>query len=110
MKTFILVMVLFPDAQKKAQADLDNLLRGTQLVDFGNKTSLPYTVALYNEVMQWHPFGPMGAPHAVAEYDVVPGYFIPKGPLWLAILGIVCLIQHLLCLLICIEFFSTTIN
>ena len=72
-------MVLFTDAQKKAQAELDNLLDGTRLVDFGDKPSLPYTVALYKEVMRWHPLAPMGVAHAVTADDVVDGYFIPKG-------------------------------
>ncbi|KIJ26629.1 hypothetical protein M422DRAFT_236437 [Sphaerobolus stellatus SS14] len=79
LKTFMLIMVLFPDAQKKAQAELDSLLGGTRLVEFEDKASLPYTVALYKEVMRWHPLVPMGVAHAVTEDDVVDGYFIPKG-------------------------------
>ena len=79
LKTFIFAMVLFHDAQKKAQAELDSFLGGIRLVEFEDKVFLPYTVALYKEVMRWHPLLPLGVAHAVTEDDVVNGYFIPKG-------------------------------
>jgi len=72
-------MVLFPDAQRKAQKELDTVLSSHRLPEFEDYTSLPYIVALEQEVLRWHPLLPIGVVHAVSEDDVVDGYFIPKG-------------------------------
>jgi len=72
-------MAMFPDIQKKAQDELDSVLEGSRLVDFGDRPSLPYTEAVYKEVLRWHPLAPSGFPRATAEDDVIGEYFIPKG-------------------------------
>jgi len=72
-------MALFPEVQKKAQQELDLVLEGSTLVEFEDHSSLPYIIAIQKEVMRWHPFGPVGVPHATAEDDVIGKYFIPKG-------------------------------
>ncbi|KIJ33001.1 hypothetical protein M422DRAFT_78260, partial [Sphaerobolus stellatus SS14] len=79
LATFVLAMILFPEVQKKAQAELDDAIGSDRLPEFGDKSSLPYTVAIYKETMRWHPLLPLGVPHAVSEDDVIEGYFIPKG-------------------------------
>jgi hypothetical protein len=50
LKTFFLAMVMFPEAQKLAQQEIDSLLHGERLPDFDNMTSLPYVIALVMEV------------------------------------------------------------
>jgi len=72
-------MAMFPEIQKKAQEELDLVLEGSRLVEFEDRSSLPYIVALYKETLRWHPLAPVGIPHATAEDDVVGEYFIPKG-------------------------------
>ncbi len=61
-------MTLYPDVQKAAQAELDALLGGERLPDFGDKTRLPYVTAILKEVLRWIPVLPMG------EYE--PGFLI----------------------------------
>ncbi|KIJ48708.1 hypothetical protein M422DRAFT_136927, partial [Sphaerobolus stellatus SS14] len=78
LKTFILSVVLFPGAQKKAQEELDNVLESARLPEFEDMQALPYTVAVYKETLRWHPLLPIGVAHA-AEDDVIDGYFSPKG-------------------------------
>ncbi|KIJ23555.1 hypothetical protein M422DRAFT_195788, partial [Sphaerobolus stellatus SS14] len=68
-----------PEVQKKAQAELDDVIGSDRLPEFGDKSALPYTVAIYKETMRWHPLLPLGVPHAISEDDVIEGYFIPKG-------------------------------
>lgn len=53
-------MVLHPDAQRKAQIEIDNVVGMDRLPDFGDETSLPYVSALVKEVMRWHPVTPIG--------------------------------------------------
>lgn len=53
-------MVLHPDAQRKAQMEIDNVVGVDRLPDFGDETTLPYVSALVKEVMRWHPVTPIG--------------------------------------------------
>jgi len=79
MKTFFLAMLLFPEAQRKAQEELDMVLGDSRLPEFEDRAALPYIVAVYKETLRWHPLLPSGVAHAVTQNDVVEGYFIPKG-------------------------------
>lgn len=90
-------MSLYPDVQKKAQAELDKVLGG-RLPDFNDRPSLPYVNAIVKESMRWQPVGPLGKPakyiiklfgvnfliaaaHMATEADEYKGYYIPKGTL-----------------------------
>jgi cytochrome P450 len=53
-------MVLHPDAQRKAQMEIDNVVGVDRLPNFGDEMSLPYVSALVKEVMRWHPVAPIG--------------------------------------------------
>jgi len=79
MKTFLLAMVLFPEAQRKAQEELDKVLGMIRLPEFEDRPSLPYTVAVFKETLRWHPLLPAGTAHTLTQDDVIDGYFIPKG-------------------------------
>ena len=72
-------MALHPDAQKKAQEEIDRVVGNQRLPDFHDRKSLPYTEAVYREVMRIRPVLPMGVPHTSIEDDVYNGYFIPRG-------------------------------
>lgn len=60
MQTFFLAMVLHPDAQHKAQAELDAVLSGIRLPTPDDEDSLPYVGAVVKEVLRWHPVVPLG--------------------------------------------------
>jgi len=76
--SFFLAMTLFPDAQKKAQAEIDAVVGPDRLPSFADHHSLPYTEALVKEVLRWHVVTPVGA-RRVMEDDIHDGYYIPKG-------------------------------
>ncbi|KAJ5306504.1 hypothetical protein N7508_005519 [Penicillium antarcticum] len=61
VECFFLAMTLFPDIQRKAQEEIDQLLGSDQLPK--------------------HPVASMGIPHASSEDDTWEGYSIPKGSL-----------------------------
>lgn len=60
LTTTILAMVLFPEAQKKAQEEIESVIGGDRLPQFSDRESLPYIEAFYREVMRWHPATPLG--------------------------------------------------
>ncbi|KIK95117.1 hypothetical protein PAXRUDRAFT_827339 [Paxillus rubicundulus Ve08.2h10] len=76
---FVLAMVLNPDVQRRAQADIDMVVNMDRLPNFGDRPSLPYIDAVLREVMRWRPVAPLGLPHATSRSDVYQGYYIPKG-------------------------------
>ncbi|KIK45782.1 hypothetical protein CY34DRAFT_77296 [Suillus luteus UH-Slu-Lm8-n1] len=77
--SFFLAMTLFPDVQKRAQAEIDAVVGPGRLPSFADRDSLPYTEALVKEVLRWNVVLPTGFPHCVAEDDIHDGYYIPKG-------------------------------
>ncbi|KAI0295335.1 cytochrome P450 [Multifurca ochricompacta] len=72
-------MTLYPEAQRKAQAEIDSVTGGSRLPDFSDRDALPYVGAILKEILRWHPVGPLGVPHRVMRDDVYEGYFIPAG-------------------------------
>ncbi|KAG1844263.1 cytochrome P450 [Suillus tomentosus] len=79
--SLFLAMTLFPDVQKKAQAEIDAVVGPDRLPSFADRDSLPYTEALVKEVLRWNVIIPTGFAHCVAEDDIHNGYYIPKGSL-----------------------------
>lgn len=57
---FFLAMVLFPDAQQKAQDEIDTVIGLDRLPTFADRKSLPYVSALVYEILRWHPSIPLG--------------------------------------------------
>lgn len=56
----MLAMVLYPEAQKRAQAEINRVVGTERLPDFDDRESLPFVDAFYREVMRWHPTTPLG--------------------------------------------------
>ncbi|KAG2067911.1 cytochrome P450 [Suillus decipiens] len=79
--SLFLAMTLFPDVQKKAQAEIDAVVGPDRLPSFAYRDSLPYNEALVKEVLRWNVVLPTGFAHCVAEDDIHDGYYIPKGSL-----------------------------
>ena len=83
-------MALYPEVQKKAQAELDNVIGSQRLPDFSDRSTLPYVNALVKELARWHVVAPTGVPHAAVRDDVYNGFLIPKGSLVIPNLWYVC--------------------
>jgi cytochrome P450 len=77
--TFALAMVLYPDVQRRAQAEIDSVIGGDRLPTFEDRASLPYIESILRETLRWHPIVPLGVPHVTSSDDTYDGYFIPKG-------------------------------
>jgi len=57
-------MTLFPDVQKKAQAEIDAVV-GDRLPSFADRDSLPYIEAIAKEVLRWNVVVPTGMPISI---------------------------------------------
>src|ERR1700685_675174 len=91
-------MTLFPDVQKKAQAEIEAVIGNDRLPRFTDRTQLPYVDALAKEVFRWNTVVTLGKvpavrmliltdnstpsfAHRVHKDDIHQGYYIPKGAL-----------------------------
>ncbi|KAJ7445544.1 cytochrome P450 [Mycena galericulata] len=76
---FFLAMVLTPDVQRRAQAEIDAVIGGERLPHLLDRDQLPYVSAVVTELLRWHSVAPLGVPHAALDDTFVNGYLIPKG-------------------------------
>ena len=62
MQALFLAMALYPEVQKKAQAEIDAVVGPNRLPDFEDRPFLPYINAVVKESMRWHLVLPLGGP------------------------------------------------
>lgn len=74
---FVLAMVLFPDVQRTAQAEIGRVC-GTRLPTMDDEKSMPYIRGCVKETFRWFPTAVLGLPHATTREDEYEGYRIPK--------------------------------
>ncbi|OCH90216.1 cytochrome P450 [Obba rivulosa] len=79
--TFILAMMLNPEKQKLAQAEIDAVVGGSRLPLVQDAPNLRYVDAVIKETMRWQPALHLGMPRRAVEDDYYAGYYIPKGTL-----------------------------
>ena len=91
-------MALYPDVQKKAQAEIETVVGPNRFPDFHDRPSLPYINAVVKESSRWNLVTPLGRPFVIIIHaafltsspaiphlssfdDEYNGYYIPKGTL-----------------------------
>ncbi|KAI0291061.1 cytochrome P450 [Multifurca ochricompacta] len=79
MSSLFLALAIYPEVQKRAQAELDSVVSRDRLPTSDDKSRLPYIEAMCKELLRWQMVTPMGVPHASTEDDIYKGFFIPKG-------------------------------
>lgn len=84
MQATFLAMALYPEVQKKAQAELDAVVGPDRLPNFEDRDSLVYIAAIIKESLRWFNVTPLGISHRSVEDDVVSGYFVPAGSILVA--------------------------
>ena len=76
-------MVMHPEVQRHAHAELDSVVGRSRTPAFSDAPNLPYIQAIVKEVLRWRPVLPLSLPHSTTEDDWYNGMFIPKGTLCL---------------------------
>lgn len=79
MTAVIFGLLLYPKIQKRAQAELDQVVGRNRLPDLRDIDSLPYINAIIKETLRWKTAAPLGVPHRSSEDDVYDGKIIPAG-------------------------------
>ncbi|KAH9886459.1 O-methylsterigmatocystin oxidoreductase [Cubamyces lactineus] len=79
IQALFLAMVQYPEAQRKAQEELDAVVGPDRLPEFTDRDPLPYINAVVKEVMRWHTVVPLGVSHRSENEDQWNGYRIPAG-------------------------------
>ncbi|TRM65854.1 cytochrome P450 [Schizophyllum amplum] len=69
---------LYPEAQKRAQSELDAVVGKGRPPSFDDHDSLPYVTAFVQEVDRWRPISAGGIQHRATEDVIYDGYIIPK--------------------------------
>jgi cytochrome P450 len=90
MTAFVAAMMLHPEAQIRAQREIDDNLGRDPVLKPEDQKSLPYVDALIKEVLRWAPPAPLGLPHRVIGDDIYNGYHIPDGSTIFANIWAIC--------------------
>jgi len=78
VQTLFLAMTLYPEVQKKAQAEIDAVVGPNRLPDFHDRPSLPYINAVVKESLRWNVVLPLGVPHMSTFDDEYNGLLYPE--------------------------------
>ncbi|PPQ90149.1 hypothetical protein CVT25_012460 [Psilocybe cyanescens] len=78
---FLLAMMLHPEAQRKAQQELDNVVGTDRLPTFEDRERLPFIECIFKEVLRWGVPVPLNLPHRLMEDDIYNDMHVPKGTL-----------------------------
>ncbi|KAF8067016.1 cytochrome P450 [Lyophyllum atratum] len=76
---FFLAMVLNPEWQARAHAEIDAVIGSDRLPGLDDRMSLPFLECIVQETLRWYQPAPTGGPHKSMEDDIYNGMLIPKG-------------------------------
>jgi len=79
LENFFLAMTLYPEVQKKAQCEIDQVVGTDRLPGFEDQAVLPYTSAILKEILRWQQVDTLAVPHRLTEDDTYRGYHLPAG-------------------------------
>ncbi|KAH6919036.1 cytochrome P450 [Coprinopsis sp. MPI-PUGE-AT-0042] len=68
-----------PEAQRKAQEEIDRVVGSGRLPVFTDVDQLHYVQAIVKEATRWHSVVPLSVPHTSRDEDEYNGYRIPAG-------------------------------
>lgn len=86
LRSFILGMVMFPEAQKKARDELDSVIGLGRLPAWEDRENLPIIWGVTQEAFRWSPIGPLGIAHQADEDVEYKDMVIPKGAILMPLL------------------------
>ncbi|CAE6457751.1 unnamed protein product [Rhizoctonia solani] len=79
LQSLVLALAAFPEAQKKAQDEIDKVVGTDRMPTPDDFPELPYIQAVIKEVHRWRPVAPLAIPHGTIDEISYRGYRIPAG-------------------------------
>jgi cytochrome P450 len=77
--SFFMAMACYPEAQRKAQEQIDAMIGDERSPQWSDYDNIPYVAQIQKETMRWRPVTTTGTPHIAREEDTYKGFKIPKG-------------------------------
>ena len=72
LSVFVLAMLHNPDAQRRAQQQVDAVVGRQRMPTTVDRDKLPYVHALVMELFRWLPDDPIGVPRRTSEVGLLP--------------------------------------
>lgn len=79
LQWFFKAAILFPEAIKTAQTEIDQVVGRDRLPNWEDRPNLPYLAAVIEETHRWATATPLAFIHATSEADTYRGKNIPQG-------------------------------
>ncbi|KAI1892059.1 hypothetical protein AGOR_G00150080 [Albula goreensis] len=76
-----LFMMMYPDIQKKVQAEIDRVVGQSRQPTMADRPNMPYTDAVIHEIQRKGNIVPLGFPKMAGNDTTLGKHFIPKGTL-----------------------------
>ncbi|THH08835.1 hypothetical protein EW145_g2441 [Phellinidium pouzarii] len=84
MTTFFMMMTLYPEVVKRAQAEIDSVIGTDRLPALEDRRRLPYIDCILRELYRIQPPLPLGFPHSSTRTEDYRGWTIPNGSMAIA--------------------------
>lgn len=79
IQSMLLLMVAFPEAVAKAQAEIDAVVGHSRVPTWEDFDALPYVQAFVKECQRFRPVAPLGLPHEMTDDELIEGLLYPRG-------------------------------
>ncbi|KAK7042226.1 putative cytochrome P450 [Favolaschia claudopus] len=79
LQSLIMALVAYPDAQRKAQEEMDRVVGSHRMPTLDDLEEMPYIRAMIMETHRFRPVAPMLIPHCALNDEEYNGFIIPHG-------------------------------
>ncbi|KAJ7578559.1 cytochrome P450 [Mycena floridula] len=78
LQSLILLLTAFPDAQQKAQEEMERVVGSHRIPQLSDFDELPYIQAIIKETHRFRPAAPVAIPHALTTDEEFRGHVLPQ--------------------------------